>query len=106
MNTGGNNETRDRTGRDVLQNEESRTSQELVPETSRYRTDKHRGHFLRRDHGSPDRECLSARSPFSDATTYFGPGEKEFMFEYRVVNLRALPGVLKMGVTVVGEVEE
>lgn len=45
-------------------------------------------------------------SPFSADTTYFQPGEQEFMINYRVENLEGLLVELKeAGVTIVGELE-
>ena len=46
-------------------------------------------------------------SPFAKDTTYFEPSQKDYMFNYRVVNLEDLLEVLKEeGVTVVGKIEE
>jgi predicted enzyme related to lactoylglutathione lyase len=46
-------------------------------------------------------------SPFKSDTTYFGPSEKPFMFNYRVENLAELLPVLREeGVTIVGGIEE
>ncbi|MGZ5191972.1 MAG: VOC family protein [Flavisolibacter sp.] len=46
-------------------------------------------------------------SPFKETTDYFKPSEKEFMFNFRVENLKALLEELKKeGVQVVGEMEE
>lgn len=71
------------------------------------KSDRHGGIFTWRDHESPDRESMTVWNPFKEDTKYFQPSEKDFMFNYRVENLRALVEELKMeGVTVVGEVEE
>ena len=46
-------------------------------------------------------------SPFSKDTDYFKPSEKDFMFNYRVENLKELLEELKAeGVTVIDKVEE
>lgn len=46
-------------------------------------------------------------SPFKDDTSYFSPSNKEFMFNYRVHDLKELIKTLKEeGVTVVGDIEE
>ena len=45
-------------------------------------------------------------SPFNKSTDYFKPSEKEFMINYRVVNIEALVDELKAnGVTVVDSIE-
>ena len=49
----------------------------------------------------------TAWSVFPDDTTYFKPAERDFMFNYRVENLKELIEVLKdEGVQIVGEMEE
>lgn len=46
-------------------------------------------------------------SPFKKDTTYFDPGEQEFMINYRVANLEALLIELKNnGVQISGEMQE
>ena len=46
-------------------------------------------------------------SPFNKDTTYFGPSEKPFMFNYRVENLVELIRVLREeGVTIAGGIDE
>jgi predicted enzyme related to lactoylglutathione lyase len=58
---------------------------------------------------SPDPQVAARTewSPFKKDTTYFGPSEKSFMFNYRVENLRELLDVLRLeGVTIIGEVDE
>jgi predicted enzyme related to lactoylglutathione lyase len=55
----------------------------------------------------PEKEGITAWSPFPEDTTYYHPSKKEFMFNYRVENLVELLQVLKEeGVEVVGEIEE
>lgn len=46
-------------------------------------------------------------SPFAADSDYFAPSKKDFMFNYRVENLKELLEELKQeGITVVGEIEE
>ncbi|HLF14987.1 MAG TPA: VOC family protein [Bacteroidota bacterium] len=69
--------------------------------------DKYGSVFTWRDALEPHEERLTVWSPFRDDTTYFGPSAKDFMFNYRVEDLKGLLELLKQeGVTVVGEVEE
>jgi predicted enzyme related to lactoylglutathione lyase len=52
------------------------------------------------------KKAATVWSPFSEASEYFNPSEKPFMFNYRVENLEELLKVLKEeGVTVVGNME-
>jgi len=52
-------------------------------------------------------KCSTQWSPMNADTEYFSPSKKQFMFNFRVENLKELLKVLKKeGVTVVGEVEE
>ncbi len=54
----------------------------------------------------PESAAFLQWSPFSDATTYFQPSEREFMINYRVADLDGLLVKLKAaGVEQVGEVE-
>ncbi len=70
-------------------------------------SDQYGGLFEWRDAAEPDKKCYTAWSPFSENTKYFSPSEKQFMFNYRVENLKALLEVLRQeGVEVVGEIEE
>ena len=49
---------------------------------------------------------FTAWGPFDKDTEYFLPGDKEFMFNYRVDDLEKLLGVLKEeGIEIVGEME-
>ncbi|WP_339918045.1 VOC family protein [Yeosuana marina] len=53
------------------------------------------------------KECTTQWSPFPDDTNYFKPSKKNFMFNYRVENLKELLKALKKeGVTIVGDIEE
>jgi len=55
----------------------------------------------------PDKKGFTAWSPFPEETEYFGPGEKEFMINYRVDDLEKLLTVLKEEeVEIIGEIEE
>ena len=50
--------------------------------------------------------CTTQWSPFKDDTTYFQPGKKEFMMNFRVANLEDLLKQLKKeGIDQVGEIE-
>lgn len=52
-------------------------------------------------------KCSTQWSPFPKDTTYFEPGKKDYMFNYRVENLVALLKVLKKeGVEILGEIQE
>jgi len=63
--------------------------------------------FTWRASSTPEKECLTVWGPFKADTSYFQPSQKEFMFNYRVEDLRGLLDELKKeGVTIVGEVEE
>jgi predicted enzyme related to lactoylglutathione lyase len=67
----------------------------------------HGAMFNWRHHDDPDKEGNTVWSIFPDDTSYFQPGTREFMFNYRVENLVELLKVLKEeGVEVVGEIEE
>lgn len=53
------------------------------------------------------RDCSTQWSPFKEDTTYFNPGKKDFMMNFRVENLESLLAALREeGVTIVGEIEE
>ena len=53
------------------------------------------------------KEASTQWSPFKSDTQYFSPSKKDYMFNYRVANLKELLNKLKEeGVRVVGEVEE
>jgi hypothetical protein len=65
------------------------------------------GQFEWRDKDDPSKVCLTAWSPFDRSSAYFGPSEKEYMFNYRVENLVELLDTLRQeGVEVVGQIEE
>ncbi len=52
-------------------------------------------------------DAMTQWSPFAKTTDYFEPSEKEFMFNFRVENLKELLEELKKeGVTVIDKVEE
>lgn len=68
---------------------------------------RHGGTFEWRHSEDASKKGFTAWGPFSRDTDYFEPGEKEFMYNYRVVDLEKLLEVLKKeGVEVVGEIEE
>src|SRR5215208_5630368 len=55
----------------------------------------------------PQKPGYTVWSPFKESTSYFEPSQKDFMFNFRVDNLKALLDELKKeGVQVVGEMEE
>lgn len=63
--------------------------------------------FKWRHSDQPEREEITAWSPFPGDTTYYHPSKKDFMFNYRVENLEELLKVLKSeGVEIVGDIEE
>lgn len=63
--------------------------------------------FKWRDYDDKEKICTTSWSPFNKDTDYFGPSQKEYMFNYRVDNLEKLLEELKKeGVEVVGKVEE
>ena len=65
------------------------------------------GQFEWRDKDEPEKRCVTAWSPFDKKSDYFGPSNKEYMFNYRVENLIELIETLrKEGVQIVGEIEE
>ncbi len=62
--------------------------------------------FKWRHSDQPGKEGHTAWSIFPEDTTYYHPGKKDFMFNYRVENLEELLALLKKeGVEIVGEVE-
>ena len=63
--------------------------------------------FKWRQDEDPDKTGYTAWSVFPEDTSYFQPADRDFMFNYRVENLKELLQVLKEeGVQVVGEIEE
>lgn len=69
-------------------------------------SDQYGGKFVWRDHENPEKEAITAWSPFAKDSDYYAPSTKEYMFNYRVENLEGLLKVLKEeGVEVVGEME-
>lgn len=51
-------------------------------------------------------DCSTQWSPFKDDTTYFAPSEKQFMQNFRVIDLESLLIKLSQeGVTIIGEME-
>ncbi|WP_040279334.1 VOC family protein [Psychroserpens damuponensis] len=83
------------------------------PKASKDWYNKHLG-FNTDDYGSTfwwkdndGKECSTQWSPFKEDTNYFEPSKKEFMFNYRVENLKELLATLKEeGVTIVGDMQE
>ncbi len=70
-------------------------------------SDQYGSMFEWRDVNNPDKKCCTIWSPFADKTDYFSPGDKPFMFNYRVENLEKLLETLRAeGVQVIDKVEE
>jgi predicted enzyme related to lactoylglutathione lyase len=70
-------------------------------------SDQYGGLFKWRDFEDKEKISTTVWSPFAKDTSYFTPGEKDYMFNYRVENLVELLKILKEeGVEVVGEIEE
>tara|TARA_R110000868_G_scaffold232117_3_gene485587 strand:+ start:1751 stop:2137 length:387 start_codon:yes stop_codon:yes gene_type:complete len=82
-----------------------KTSKEWYKKYLGFNTDEYGCTFLWKD--KEGNECSTQWSPFAHDTKYFGPSKKDFMFNYRVENLKELLDVLKEeGVTIVGKMEE
>ena len=63
--------------------------------------------FEFREGANPDQKGYLQWSPFEENTNYFEPSEREFMINYRVVNIEALVEQLKAeGVTICDTIEE
>ena len=63
--------------------------------------------FEFRDAKEPEQKAYLQWSPMKDDTKYFEPSEREFMINYRVVNIEALIEDLKSnGVKILDEIEE
>ncbi|TYC13544.1 VOC family protein [Bizionia gelidisalsuginis] len=70
-----------------------------------FNTDEYGATFWWKD--KEDNECSTQWSPFKTDTEHFEPSKKDFMFNYRVENLKELLAALKIeGVTIVGTMEE
>lgn len=69
-------------------------------------TDQYGSLFEFRKSDAPDEKAYLQWSPFSSNTKYFEPSEKQFMINYRVVNIEALVEELrKKGVTILDTIE-
>ncbi|TNE48063.1 MAG: VOC family protein [Deltaproteobacteria bacterium] len=69
-------------------------------------TDEYGAMFAFREEDNPEKKGYLQWSPFKQETDYFAPSEKDFMINYRVVNMEALVEELKAaGVTVVDDIE-
>lgn len=63
--------------------------------------------FEFRDSDNPESKGYLQWSPFEKETKYFAPSEKEFMINYRVVNIEEMIEQMReSGVEIVGEIEE
>ena len=69
-------------------------------------SDQYGGHFKWRDQDDPNKECLTAWSPFDKDTDYFDPSDQQFMINYRVEDLEKLmEELIAAGVQQVGEIQ-
>lgn len=69
-------------------------------------SDRYGGKFIWRDAEDPNKECMTAWSPFARDTKYFDPSDQEYMINYRVDDLEGLLEELKnAGVEIVGDME-
>lgn len=69
-------------------------------------TDKYGTNFEWRQSADPSKKGYTQWSPFSETTKYFEPSTRDFMINYRVINLTDLVEQLKKeGVTIVDKIE-
>lgn len=69
--------------------------------------DEYGGIFEWRKSDEPDKKGYTVWSPFAEDTKYFEPSTKDFMFNYRVNDLKSLLSELKKsGVIVIDKIEE
>lgn len=69
-------------------------------------SDQYGGMFQWRPFNHPERTGCTVWSPFKEDTDYFNPGDKPYMFNYRVQDLEKLLETLKQeGVEIVGKME-
>lgn len=69
-------------------------------------TDEYGTSFEWRQGDDPSRYGFTQWSPFSESTKYFEPSSRDFMINYRVVNIEALTEELRRsGVTVIDSIE-
>jgi predicted enzyme related to lactoylglutathione lyase len=62
--------------------------------------------FEWRDNDEPEKKGTTVWNPFKESTSYFGPSEKDFMFNFRVEDLEALLKELKAaGIEQIGEMQ-
>ena len=70
------------------------------------KTDEYGSLFEFRSTDNPERKEYLQWSPFPEKTEYFEPSKKDFMINYRVVNIEKLLDELsKEGVQIVGKIE-
>jgi len=68
------------------------------------KTDEYGSTFWWKDNAGND--CSTQWSPFAEDTNYFEPSKKQFMQNFRVVDLeKLLEYLLREGVTIIGEME-
>lgn len=63
--------------------------------------------FEFRDSDNPDSKGYLQWSPFEKETKYFAPSSKDYMINYRVVNIEAMiENMRSEGIEIIGEIEE
>jgi predicted enzyme related to lactoylglutathione lyase len=63
--------------------------------------------FEFRDSDNPESKGYLQWSPFDKETKYFAPSSKDYMINYRVVNIEAMiENMISEGIEIIGEIEE
>ncbi|MGB1312402.1 MAG: VOC family protein [Bizionia paragorgiae] len=85
--------------------EDPKASKDWYKKHLGFDTDDYGSTFWWKDKAGND--CSTQWSPFKKDSEYFEPSKKDFMFNYRVENLKELLDTLKdEGVTIIGEMQE
>ncbi|MDX1270744.1 VOC family protein [Bizionia paragorgiae] len=85
--------------------EDPKASKDWYKKHLGFDTDDYGSTFWWKDKAGND--CSTQWSPFKKESEYFEPSKKDFMFNYRVENLKELLDTLKdEGVTIIGEMQE
>jgi len=85
--------------------EDPKASKDWYKKHLGFDTDDYGSTFWWKDKAGND--CSTQWSPFKKDSEYFEPSKKDFMFNYRVENLKELLDTLKdEGVTIIGEIQE
>ncbi|SEA13659.1 VOC family protein [Bizionia paragorgiae] len=85
--------------------EDPKASKDWYKKHLGFDTDDYGSTFWWKDKAGND--CSTQWSPFKKDSEYFEPSKKDFMFNYRVENLKELLDTLKNeGVTIIGEMQE